>query len=145
MSRDLTFDSLSRLRMSKKRSPIWDYFKVGEDTKFGICNACGQSISHGGKTTKTFNTTNLVYHIRGMHAELHSELLKKCDERTKEKISAPSSSRQLTLQDKARKWDINDPHFLFSGAGDVYDDKRNRLAPEKAEMLLFIKNNFSLQ
>ena len=33
---------------------------------------------------------------------------------------------------------------LFSGAGDVYDDKRNRLAPEKAEMLLFIKNNFSL-
>ena len=47
-----------------------------------------------------------------MHAELHSEFLKKCDERTKEKASAPSSSRQLTLQessDKARKWDINDP------------------------------------
>jgi len=34
---------------------------------------------------------------------------------------------------------------LFSGAGDVLDDKRNRVAPEKAEMLLFIKNNFSLQ
>ena len=34
---------------------------------------------------------------------------------------------------------------LFLGAVDVYDDKRNRLAPEKAEMLLFIKNNFSLQ
>lgn len=33
---------------------------------------------------------------------------------------------------------------LFSGAGDVYDDKRSRLAPEKAEMLLFIKNNFPL-
>ena len=48
--------------MSTKRSPIWDYFKVGEDTKFAICNACGQSISRGGKTTKTFNTTNLVYH-----------------------------------------------------------------------------------
>ena len=34
---------------------------------------------------------------------------------------------------------------LFSGAGDVYNDKRNRLAPEKAEMLLYIKNNFSFQ
>ena len=34
---------------------------------------------------------------------------------------------------------------LFSGAGGVYNDKRNRLAPEKAEMLLFIKNNFSFQ
>jgi hypothetical protein len=33
---------------------------------------------------------------------------------------------------------------LFSGAGDVYDDKRNKLAPEKAEMLLFIKNNFKM-
>lgn len=31
---------------------------------------------------------------------------------------------------------------LFSGAGDVYYDKRNRLAPERAETLLFIKNNF---
>ena len=30
---------------------------------------------------------------------------------------------------------------LFSGAGDVYDDKRSKLAPENAEMLLFIKNN----
>ena len=47
-----------------------------------------------------------------MHAKLHSELPKKCDEITKEKASAPSSSRQLTLQessDKACKWDINDP------------------------------------
>ena len=95
----------------------WEYqwsghLFVGENTKFAICNACGQSILHGGKTTKTFNTTNLVYLIRGMHAELHSELLKKCDERTKEKTSAPNSRRQLTLQessDKERKWDINDP------------------------------------
>ena len=31
---------------------------------------------------------------------------------------------------------------LFSGAGDVYDDSRSRLAPEKAEMLLIIKNDF---
>ena len=31
---------------------------------------------------------------------------------------------------------------LFSGAGDVYGDKRSRLASEKPEMLFFIKNNF---
>ena len=33
---------------------------------------------------------------------------------------------------------------LFYGAGDIYSylDKRNRLAPERAETLLFIKNNF---
>ena len=33
---------------------------------------------------------------------------------------------------------------LFSGAGNIYDDKRNRLAPENAETLLFIKNNIKL-
>ncbi len=33
---------------------------------------------------------------------------------------------------------------LFSVAGDIYDEKRNRLAPERAEMLLFIKNNYHL-
>ena len=34
---------------------------------------------------------------------------------------------------------------VFSGASDIYDEKRNRLSPEKAEVLLFIKNNFKLQ
>ena len=33
---------------------------------------------------------------------------------------------------------------LFSSAGDLYSDTRNRLAPERAEMLLFIKKNISL-
>ena len=33
---------------------------------------------------------------------------------------------------------------LFLTAGDIYDEKRNRLAPEKAEMLLFIKTNSHL-
>ena len=33
---------------------------------------------------------------------------------------------------------------LFSRAGDIYDEKRNHLAPERAEMLLLIKNNFTL-
>ena len=31
---------------------------------------------------------------------------------------------------------------LLSSAGDIYDEKRNRLAPERAEILLFIKTNF---
>ena len=31
---------------------------------------------------------------------------------------------------------------LFSTAGDIYDEKQNHLAPERAETLLFIKSNF---
>lgn len=33
---------------------------------------------------------------------------------------------------------------LFSEAGDLYDEKRNRLSPEKAEMLLFIRGNLTM-
>ena len=33
---------------------------------------------------------------------------------------------------------------LFSTAGDIYDEKRNRLAPERAEALMFVKKNFPL-
>ena len=34
---------------------------------------------------------------------------------------------------------------IFSVASDIYDGKHNHLSPEKAEVLLFIKNNFKLQ
>jgi len=33
---------------------------------------------------------------------------------------------------------------FLSTAGEIYDEKRNRLAPERAEMLLFIIKNFAL-
>ena len=33
---------------------------------------------------------------------------------------------------------------LFSGAGILYDERRNKLTAEHAEMLLFIKNNMNL-
>ena len=33
---------------------------------------------------------------------------------------------------------------LFSEAGEIYDDRRSRLAPVKVEILLIIKNNFPL-
>ena len=31
---------------------------------------------------------------------------------------------------------------LFSGAGLIYDEARNRLSPDNAEMVLFVKKNF---
>ena len=65
--------------MSKNISPIWDYFTVTEDLKYAICNSCGEPISRGGKTTKTFNTANLVYHMKTRHIDLHSEYEKKRD------------------------------------------------------------------
>jgi len=47
-----------------KCSPIWDYFVVKEDSRFVECNKCHLSISRGGATMKTFNTSNLIKHLR---------------------------------------------------------------------------------
>ena len=51
------------MEMSKK-SVVWLYFKVAEDSKYALCKQCDTNISHGSKTTKNFNTTNLMAHLK---------------------------------------------------------------------------------
>ncbi len=65
--------------MSKKRSPIWQYFLcTTEDSRVVNCKVCGDQVSRGGSSTKTFNTTNMVYHLK-KHKEFaaYSPMLQK--------------------------------------------------------------------
>ena len=62
-----------------------------------------------------------------------------------------NKERYPKLSDLAKKYLCASPtsvpsERLFSGAGQIYmyDDRRSHLAPEKAEMLLYIRNNFAL-
>ena len=62
---------------------------------------------------------------------------------------AESKGWFLTLAKLAMKYLSAPPESapserLSSSAGDIYDEKRNRLVPDRAEMLLLIKNNFPL-
>ena len=59
--------------MRKKISPIWDYFTNSKDDKFAKCTLCELLVSCGGKTVKTFGTTNLSVHLKGKHPELYTE------------------------------------------------------------------------
>ena len=97
----------------KKTSPIWDYFTIGEDNKFAKRASCELLVSRGGKTAKTFGTTNLSVHLKGKHLELYTELEKKIKDLkdAKEAREKPRPSRQLSLmecKDQVRHWDIND-------------------------------------
>ena len=47
----------------KKTSPIWDYFTIAKDDKLAKCSTCELQISRGGKTVKTFETTNMSVHL----------------------------------------------------------------------------------
>ena len=49
--------------MAKKRSVIWEFFSVSEDTKYAICGTCQLKVSRGGGNTKSYTTTNLVSHL----------------------------------------------------------------------------------
>ena len=63
--------------MLRKKSLIWDYFVVTEDTKYAVCKTCNQLVSKGEKTTKTFNIFNLVYHPKLKHKEKYTEYTEK--------------------------------------------------------------------
>ena len=54
--------------MSHVKAPIWDYIKiVAADEKYCICSVCSERVSRGGKMAKTFNTSNMIDHVRKKH------------------------------------------------------------------------------
>ena len=85
--------------MSKKRSPMWNYFDVGENSNVAICKVCNQPVSRGGKTTPI-----CMLHLR--RAMVTWRKLQRGK-------GAPSSkSVQLSFDEsieRTKKWDINDP------------------------------------
>ena len=67
------------------------------------------------KTTKTFNTTNLVHHLKVKHTNMYATYKKSDDdlkEASKGKECASSKSVQLSFDEsieRTKKWDIKDP------------------------------------
>ena len=100
----------------RKKSPIWEYFQLMEDTKYVCCKSCDKLISQGGDSTKVYNITNLVYHLKSAHDEAYKQYQQKYtehleNENKKKQEKDLSTSKQLSLmevQDRGRKWDIND-------------------------------------
>ena len=45
--------------------------------KFASCSTFKDSISCGGSSSKSFNTTNLINHLKKKHEEEHSQYLEK--------------------------------------------------------------------
>ena len=49
------------------QSPVWNFFVIAEDIKHAKCRSCDELVARGGVSTKGFNTTNLVNHLRSNH------------------------------------------------------------------------------
>ena len=83
----------------RKKSAIWNFYSVGEDSRFALCKTCGQKVSRGG-TTKTFNTSNLISHLNIKHREEHTDFVKQKGEAERENQRTTSATKQLTLQER---------------------------------------------
>ena len=65
--------SMAQLRTTK--SPIWAHFGICDDDKSkALCKICGERIPRGGKSPKSFNTTNLRRHLHH-HPEENMKLV----------------------------------------------------------------------
>lgn len=55
-------------------SSVWSFFKVSEeDNRYAICNGCECRVMRGGVRVKSFNTTNLITHLKNKHPEAYKE------------------------------------------------------------------------
>ena len=101
--------------MSKRRSPIWQYFTAGEGDRQATYKVCRAKVSRGGQAVKTFTTTNLVGHLRKHTAEYQKYEDAKS---TTEHLSHESSKaplKQLTLEESSSRTkvrDLSDPQAV---------------------------------
>ena len=57
--------------MPQVKAVVWDFFTVCKDSdKFTSCNTCDNSISCGGSSVKSYNTTNLIDHLNKAHRRI---------------------------------------------------------------------------
>ena len=102
--------------MSKRRSPVWQYFTAGENDRQATCKVCSGKVSRGGQSVKTFSTTNLTGHLRKHPAEYkkYEDDKNKTEQQLQEsRRSAPL--KQLTLQESSSRtkvWESSDPRAI---------------------------------
>ena len=121
----------SELPLSKPRlkpvwqSPIWQFFVIAGDVKYTKCHTCDELTARGGVSTKAFNTTNLVNHLKSKYCEKFEKFEIRKNKETQCHIAKSESIQgkcnqlgglhKLTLQAAKQRtsvWGINDPRAL---------------------------------
>ena len=89
---------------------IWDYYKVvDQDQRFARCLTCNTRISRGGKTTKSFNTMNMIDHLQNKYPVEYRDYEEKKKLR---ELKEQKERQQPTMEEtraRVKVWDINNP------------------------------------
>ena len=88
--------------------------------------ACSNDVSRGGSSAKTYNTTNLINHLKKDHLVDFKDYEKKKVQELKEKDAAEKNAsmggpkqvvmKQISLEEteaRAKPWEINDPRAVW--------------------------------
>ena len=91
-----------------KRSSIWNYSTVKDNEHYAVCNICQVSISQG-RNTKTFNTTNIVQHLKSKHIYGFKKYLREQAARIAEQKTNKKQLILETTEDRIKLWNPSDP------------------------------------
>lgn len=81
-------------------SAVWNYFTLETaQSKTATCNVCKALIPRGGSTVATYNTTNLIKHLKRHHLKEHGDYLARGlkDERSRQESLLESFQKQGKL------------------------------------------------
>ena len=98
--------------MPRINAVIWNYFIVSERNEwFAVCQLCQENVLQGGKTIKTFSSSNLIDHLKKHPVDFKDYEEKKKVQEITTKQSKEHGKKQLMLEDtNIQQWDINDAH-----------------------------------
>ena len=82
-----------------RKSCIWNFYSIcAIDESKAICATCGEKISRGGKSAKTYTTTNLKKHLHSRHQAQFKEFEQQEEAKTGEEANKQSGSRPSRRQ-----------------------------------------------
>lgn len=74
-------------------SSVWSFFKVSEeDPRYAVCNDCEGRVMRGGVRVKSFNTTNLITHLKNKHPGAFKEYEKLANAKKQQKNAAANAT-----------------------------------------------------
>ena len=113
---------------SKRKSQLFGIFILWGKTPSSPCvKLADRTFRVVEQQHKTFNTSNLINHLKIKHQEEHADFVKQkgeAEQENQQTISATSAAEQLTLQeceDRPQVWDMNDAqaHHIHRQIGDM--------------------------
>lgn len=79
------------------------------DQSHATCKHCGQSVSHGGKSSSSWSTSTLKKHVTRRHPLINIEKIVSSDN----KSQSPGKQQDIAASfDRAKAWEFNDPRSL---------------------------------